>query len=108
MGFREQKELLKQDTPGDFKESLQLVRHFGRQFDALSDGSTLRLFDAFFGTPFTNGEVRALFGVNRQATWIRLSELLQLGLIEKRGHTYRVSAFTNKFVFAVADTLRGC
>ena len=48
-----------------------------------------------------------MFGVNRQATWLRLSELVQLGLIEKRGHTYRVSTFANEFVRTVADTLRG-
>lgn len=82
------------------------MRHFRLQFHALSDEATLRLLETFLDTPFTNGEVRALFGVNRQATWTHLSELVQLGLIEKRGHTYRVSPFTNKFVSMVADTLR--
>ena len=108
MGFGEQKELMRQkSTPEHLKEGLQLVGHFRLQFHALSDESTLRLLDTFVGTPFTNGEVRALFGVNRQATWVRLSELVQLGLVEKRGHTYRVSPFTNEFVCTVADTLRG-
>src|SRR5712691_5240963 len=108
MSIAEQKELLKQkSTLENVKESLQLVRHFKLQFHALSDEATLRLLETFLGSPFTNGEVRALFGVNRQATWVRLSELVQLGLVEKRGHTYRVSPFTNEFVCAVADTLRG-
>ena len=107
MSFAEQKELVKQkSTLEHLKEGLQLVGHFRLQFHALSDEATLRLLETFLGTPFTNGEVRALFGVNRQATWARLSELVQLGLIEKRGHTYRVSSFTNEFVSTVADTLR--
>ena len=107
MSFGEQKGSLKQkSTLESISESLQLVRHFRLQFHALSDEATLRLLETFFGTPFTNGEVRALFGVNRQATWTHLSELVQLGLIEKRGHTYRVSTFTNEFVSTVADTLR--
>ena len=107
MSFAEQKGSLKQkSTPESVRESLQLVRHFRLQFHALSDEATLRLLETFLGTPFTNGEVRALFGVNRQATWARLSELVQLGLIEKRGHTYRVSSFTNEFVSTVAETLR--
>jgi hypothetical protein len=102
-----QKELLKEKSALEhLKESFQLVRHFRLQFHALSDEATLRLLETFLGTPFTNGEVRALFGVNRQATWAHLSELVQLGLIEKRGHTYRVSPFTNDFVSTVADTLR--
>ena len=107
MGFEERKRLLKGESPPDYlKQSLQLVRHFRLQFQALSNESTLRLLDAFLGTPFTNGEVRALFGVERQATWTRLSELVQLGLVEKRGHTYRTSPFANQFLCAVADTLR--
>ena len=107
MTFGQQKGLLKdKSTLEHLKESLQLVKHFRLQFHALSDEVTLRLLETFVGTPFTNGEVRALFGVNRQATWAHLSELVQLGLIEKRGHTYRVSPFTDEFVSTVADTLR--
>ncbi len=98
--------MLEQGSPSeDLKQSLQLVRHFRLQFHALSDEATLRLLDVFLGTPFTNSEARALLNVKRQATWARLSELVQLGLIEKRGHTYRVSPFTNQFVSTVADTL---
>ena len=107
MGVGEHKELLRQkSTLEHLKEGLQLVGHFRLQFHALSDEATLRLLETFLGTLFTNGEVRVLFGVNRQATWARLSELVQLGLIEKRGHTYRVSTFTNEFVSTVAETLR--
>ena len=107
MSLQKEKELLKQGSAENLKEGLQLVTHFRLQFRALSDESTLRLLDTFVDEPFANGEVRALFGVKRQASWVRLSELVQLGLIVKRGHTYRISSFTNEFVCRVAETLRG-
>lgn len=89
-----------------FNEGIDLLRHFRAQLRALSDERTLLVLKEFGGSPFTNGDLRPLLGVSREATWESLSKLVSLGMVEKRGHGYRVSRFSYDFVGSVADTLK--
>jgi hypothetical protein len=89
-----------------FNRNLMVLEHFRYQFAALSDKTTLELLRSFQGRPFMNAEARSILGRRRQATWSKLSALVQLGLVQKRGHVYRVSPFTKEFVSLAAGTLQ--
>jgi len=53
-----------------------------------------------------NADVRNIFGSKRQTAWVRLSRLADAGMVEKRGHIYRVSPFASEFVKDAANILR--
>ena len=72
----------------------------------LGDAKTLRLLGEFETGPFTNSEARVPLGMKRQAAWKRLARLSETGLVEKRGHSYRVSSFAKDFVLASSNTLQ--
>jgi hypothetical protein len=55
---------------------------------------------------FTNSEVRALFGLGRKGAWVRLSRLVQLRILEKKGQNYRVSKFAYDLVGAVGSAVK--
>ena len=85
---------------------LELLRYFRRQLGALSDEKTLNLFRTFESSPFTNGRARPLLGTSRQAAWERLSRLVELGFLEKRGHLYKVSPFAKAFISVSSAAVR--
>jgi hypothetical protein len=102
--------LKKQGDSGTHQDSnlkLQVLGHFRLQIGALSDQRTLELLASFGESPFTNSEARSFLQVKRQATWKHLARLVQLGLLEKRGHVYRVSRFTKDFLSATSSTFIG-
>lgn len=92
--------------PAPLKRDLDVIRYFTKQFRALSDGKVLDLLERFETKPFMNAEVRSVLGGKRQATWMKLSGLAEAGLVQKRGHVYRVSPFTAEFVKDAAGVLR--
>jgi hypothetical protein len=92
-------------SKGDLESGVELLRLFRGQLRALSDERILEILRAFADGPFVNGEVRVVLGVKRKATWVKLEKLVQLGLVEKRGHTYRISRFTRDFVAKLSHTL---
>ena len=53
-----------------------------------------------------NAEARTVFGGRRQTTWGWLAWLTDVGLVQKRGHVYRVSPFAREFVRASASVLK--
>lgn len=88
------------------KRDLDVIRYFTKQFGALSEGPVLDLLERFETKPFMNAEVRGIFGAKRQTAWMKLSRLLDAGLVVKRGHVYRVAPFTAEFVKGASNVLR--
>ncbi len=98
--------MLKTDEKGlDFRRSLELIGHFRGQFRALSDESVLETLKSAGPAPFTNAKLREIMGMKRGAAWVRLARLVELGLIEKRGHTYVISTSTASFVGVLSSAL---
>lgn len=98
--------MLKTDDNGlDFRRGLELIGHFRGQFRALSDESVLETLKSAGSVPFTNAKLRKIMGMKRGAAWVRLSKLVEVGLIEKRGHTYMISTSTASFVGALSSAL---
>lgn len=87
-------------------KDLEVVRYFRGQFRLISDGMVLDLLERFETKPFMNAEARAIFGNKRQTTWIKLARLVEAGLVQKRGHVYRVSPFAHEFVRGASSVLK--
>jgi biotin operon repressor len=98
---------MKAETPHEFGKGLAVLAHFKAQLVLLGDWKTLKLLEKFEGLPFTNGEARQILEMKRQTAWKHLARLRDAGLIEKRGHTYRVSMFSRSFVGRLSATLGG-
>ena len=79
-----------------FKQGLEVLRHFRSQVEALGDPRTLDLLSSVGPEPFTNGDAREALSMKRQASWKRLARLSEVGLLQKRGHSYRVAPFTSR------------
>ena len=90
-----------------FQQGLDVLRHFRSQLILLSDPGTLALLSSLRQDPFTNKDAREILQVKRQASWKRLAQLADSGLIQKRGHSYRVAPFAREFVSALSSTLTG-
>jgi len=89
----------------EFRTGLDVLRHFRRQMALLGDTMTLDLLSSIGNEPFTNRDAREAMSLKRQASWKRLAQLSNLGLVQKRGHSYKVAPFTREFVAAVSFTL---
>lgn len=94
-------------TTDTFQQGLDALHHFRSQMTLLSDAGTLALLGSLRNEPFTNGDAREILLVRRQASWKRLAQLVESGLIQKRGHSYRIAPFTNEFVSALSSTFTG-
>src|SRR4029077_18947796 len=70
---------------------VELLRYFRHQLETLSDDKALEIIKTFGSTSFKNSQARPLLGTTRQAAWWRLSRLVELGFLEKRGYSYKVS-----------------
>jgi hypothetical protein len=87
----------------EVKEGLQTVKAFRSQLKAMSNEYWLTLLFDFADRPFMNADASALFGTKRQTTWVHLRKMVELGLLEKRGHVYRMSEFSVRFIVAVSN-----
>ena len=90
-----------------FLQGLEVLEYFRVQTGLLSDKRILSLLKSLSAEPFTNRDARETLGVRRQASWKTLSLLAGAGLIEKRGHSYRVTLFARDFVLGLSTTLTG-
>ena len=91
----------------ELSRNVDLLRYFRHQFEVLSEDKSLEIFKRFGSTSFTNGQVRPLLGTTRQGAWLRLSRLVELGFLEKRGNTYRVSSSAVDVIGAISSAFRG-
>jgi hypothetical protein len=85
------------------KEALETLRYISKQLQTMSNDYFLALLREFTDRPFMNADASALFKTKRQTTWVRLKKMVELGLLEKRGHVYRVSPFSRRFVLALSN-----
>jgi len=88
-----------------FEQGLEVLRHFRNQVALLGDSRTLEVLGFVGPEPFTNGDAREVLAVKRQASWKRLSQMCEAGLIQKRGHSYRITPFTREFVESLSSAL---
>lgn len=94
------------DRTYEFKRNLELIGNFRAHLRALGDEKMLILLRSLESEAFSNSEVRPALGVKRKAVWKRLAKLVGLGLIEKRGYSYRVTDSANSLVGSLALALR--
>jgi hypothetical protein len=92
-------------VPG-FSRDAELLRYFRSQLAVLSDEKVLEIVKTFGSASFTNRQVRPLLGTTRQGAWLRLSNLVELGILEKRGNGYKVSHTAGDMISAVATAFR--
>lgn len=93
-------------TP-ELVRDVELLRYFRSQLGVLSDDKTLELVKVFGTSYFTNGQARPVLGTTRQGAWLRLSGLVSLGFLEKRGNRYRVSSTAGGMIEALSSAFRG-
>ena len=86
---------------------VELLRYFRHQLAVLSDEKVLEIVKTFGLASFTNGRARPLLGITRQGVWLRLSNLVELGLLEKRGNGYKVSQSAGDMISAISAAFRG-
>jgi hypothetical protein len=98
--------MLTEEKGTNFGQNLELIRHFREHFAILSDVKAIEMLKVFASSSFRNHEARALLGTSRQATWERLARLVELGFLEKRGQTYKVSPYAKAIVSASSTALR--
>jgi hypothetical protein len=86
---------------------VELLRYFRSQLEVLSDDKAMEIMKTFGSAPFSNQQARPLLGTTRQGAWLRLARLVEIGFLEKRGNTYRVSASAGSLIAAVSSAFRG-
>ncbi|HEV2138126.1 MAG TPA: hypothetical protein VGR53_04740 [Nitrososphaerales archaeon] len=88
-----------------YENGLELIASFRMQFKALCDSDNLRILGNLGSERFTNADVRSLLGSHRQTSWVKLSRLMGAGLVEKRGHSYRIPRYARELVVALSTAL---
>ena len=85
-----------------------VVRHFRPHLEAISDAKALDLlYLAQVNETITNADVRSALHTKRGGAWVWLARPTELGLLEKRGHTYRASDYSRELVACVSQVFRG-
>jgi len=87
-------------------QDLALIGHLEAHLAAISDPTSRRLLSLASTVPITNSDVSRAGGKSRNTTWYQLSKLTRLGMLEKRGHQYRVSPYAVNLIQAAAITFR--
>jgi len=95
------------DKTSGLSRDVELLRYFRRQLEVLADDKALEIIKAFGSVSFTNRQARPLLGTTRQGAWFRLARLVELGFLEKRGNSYRVSPSAGGLIGAVSSAFRG-
>lgn len=90
-----------------FKENLATIRPFRSTFAALADESVLRLLTGLDSDGLDNDTVRMVLGVSRKRAWLLLVKLVELGIVQRRGHHYTVSSTTFEMAHAFSLALHG-
>jgi hypothetical protein len=87
-------------------QDIALIRHFREHLAMLSDQRVLDLLSLASVTQVTNKDVRAVFKVGRAGAWVWLSRLTRLGMLEKRGQSYRASPYSEKLISTTSLTFQ--
>jgi hypothetical protein len=94
-----------QDTLG-FNNDVIFLKHFREHLAILSEPRLLELLSLANTMPVTNKDARVLLKVGRNGAYYWLGNLVRLGMLEKRGQTYRVSPYSMSLVAAASLTFR--
>jgi hypothetical protein len=97
---------MKRFTTETVTQDIALIRHFREHLAVLSDQRVLDLLSLASVTQVTNKDVRTIFKVGRAGAWVWLAKLGRLGMLEKRGQSYRASPYTEKLVGTVSLTFQ--
>lgn len=95
------------DRIAELSRDVELLRYFRYQLEVLSEDKMLEIFKRFGAASFMNGQARPLLATTRQGAWLRLSRLVELGFLEKRGNSYRVSSSAVDLIVAISSAFRG-
>jgi hypothetical protein len=95
------------EKASEVSRDAELLRYFRHQLEVLSDDKALEIMKTFGSASFTNRQARPLLRTTRQGAWFRLAGLVELGFLEKRGNSYRVSPSAGGLMAAVSTAFRG-
>jgi hypothetical protein len=87
-------------------QDIALIRHFREHLAVLSDQRALDLLSLASVTQVTNKDVRDALKLRRAGAWVWLSKLTALGMLEKRGQSYRASPYTTNLISATSLVFR--
>lgn len=98
-------ELLKNQVKS-VTQDIALVKHFREHLAALSDPGLLDLLAIASVEPINNGDARRILKLGRNRAWAKLSALVKLNFLEKRGQAYRASPYAENLVGAISITFQ--
>ena len=84
-----------------------MVKHFHEHLRAISEPRLLDLIYLSDARPITNEDASRLLGIARTGAWRWLSTAAHLGLLEKRGHAYRISDYARQLIAIQSLAFRG-
>ena len=87
-------------------QDIALIRHFREHLAVLSDQRALDLLSLASVTQVTNRDARDVLKLRRAGAWVWLSKLTALGMLEKRGQSYRASPYTENLISATSLVFR--
>jgi hypothetical protein len=97
---------MKQVVVETVTQDIALIRHFREHLEVLSDQRVLDLLSVASMTRVTNKDARTIFKVGRAGAWVWLSRLTGLGMLEKRGQSYKASPYVEKLISTVSLTFQ--
>jgi hypothetical protein len=83
-----------------------MVKHFRTHLAAISNPKVLDLIYLAGTQSIGNAEARSLLKMKRTAAWAWLARLTQLGLLEKRGNTYRATEYALTLMASMSLSFR--
>jgi len=87
-------------------QDIALIAHFREHLEAISVQENLDILAIASVKPISNAEARRVLKLGRNRAWARLSDMVRLTLLEKRGHTYRASPYAENLVGALSLTFQ--
>jgi hypothetical protein len=97
---------MKQLVVESITQEIALIRHFREHLAVLSDEKALDLLALASLKTINNADARSVLKVGRAGAWLWLSKLSKLGLLEKRGQSYRASPYFEKLVSTTSLTFQ--
>jgi hypothetical protein len=97
---------MKQLVTETVTQDIALIRHFREHLALLSDERVLDLLTLASLSAVTNREARSAFKVGRAGAWVWLSRLTRVGMLEKRGQSYKASPYAEKLFGTVSLTFQ--
>ena len=91
----------------NLSNDILIVKHFREHLRAIAVWKALDLLYLADVQPITNRDAAKVLGLTSKGAWRWLSRLRQLGMLEKRGQTYRASDYSKELLRSVSALFRG-